>query len=237
MWSPFAHTWCSKPHPSLPALWVLPGGGCSQGWCSLPCVPAGHHDHHPAWTGLCDGGREGSFLPPALPRLPAPHSLILPLRLSMRSHPSPSSGGQRHGHTFSRDTRLYGAPSVAWAQAGTQPWCLDLPERGCFPGGQVPSTAWTGDLWDQGHQGWGKAGPTSLSRGCGCCPTQEGKHQLWERPAHQGLPWTFPGRGARSLQAFPLKALAPQPGWALPPKCGTQRSSSGRQLLACGCPN
>lgn len=185
----------------------------------------------------CDGGREGSFLPPALPRLPVPHSLILPLRLSVRSHPSPSSGGQCHGYMFSSNTRLYGAPSVAWARAGTQPWCLHLPEQGCFPGGQVPSAAWTGNLWDQGLQGWGKAGPISLSRGCGRCPTQESKHQLWERPVHQGLPWTLPGRGARSLQAFPLKALPPQPGWALPPKCGTQRSSSGRQLLAYGCPN
>ena len=56
--------------------------------------------------------------------------------------------------------------------------------------GRLPR--WTGVIssldwspWDQRHQGWGKAGPTSLSRGCGRCPTQDGKHQLWERPTHQ----------------------------------------------------
>ena len=87
-----AHAWCSEPHPSLPALCVLPGGGCSQGWCSLPCVPAGGHNHHPARTGLCDGGRQGSFLPPHCPRSP-PHTVSSFLSNSPRGHiPSPPRG-------------------------------------------------------------------------------------------------------------------------------------------------
>lgn len=134
---------------------------------------------HPAWTGLCDQ-EGGSFLPPALPTLPAP------LKLSCAHIPPPPRGLSFHRHTFSSDTRLYGAPRWHGPGLGHSPGAWTCPNRAASQVGrchQRPGLATSGT---RGIKAGGKQGlPLCPGAVVAARHRTEGKHQLWKEARSQ----------------------------------------------------
>ena len=107
--------------------------------------------------------------------------------------------------------------------------------------------AWTDDRWDRGCPGLGAAGPTSLYRGRGHWPPQEG-----ETPPRReaGSPVAslnaHTARQSGDLGAVVWPRAPPRPFLSRPPVIWAQsaskmrstgRRSPGERLLACGCPD